>query len=41
MKLNKDGRNMLVLSNLCDKTGRTILNSLKSVNLLIGSTSQN
>ena len=40
VKLNEDGCNMLVLSLSCDETGRTVLNSLKTIYLIRSDTRQ-
>ena len=40
VKLSEDGSNMLVLSLFSDETGRTVLNSLKTIYLIRSDTSQ-
>ena len=40
VKLSEDGCNMLVLSLYSDETGRTVLNSLKTIYLIRSDTSQ-
>ena len=40
VKLSEDGCNILMLSLLSDETGRTVLNSLKTIYLIRSDTSQ-